>query len=69
MGICVKNEVGQLKKVMLHRPGRELEQLVPHTLERLLFDDIPYLKRLRRSMTALPIYSGKTGQKWSTWKI
>ena len=45
MGICVKSEVGQLKMVMLHRPGRELEQLVPHTLERLLFDDIPYLKK------------------------
>ena len=45
MGICVKSEVGQLKRVMLHRPGRELEQLVPHTLERLLFDDIPYLKK------------------------
>lgn len=47
MGICVKSEVGQLKKVMLHRPGKELERLVPHTLERLLFDDIPYLKKAR----------------------
>ncbi len=29
---------------MLHRPGQELEHLVPEDLERLLFDDIPYLK-------------------------
>ena len=29
---------------MLHRPGRELENLMPEYLERLLFDDIPYLK-------------------------
>ena len=37
-------EIGRLRKVMLHRPGRELENLMPEYLERLLFDDIPYLK-------------------------
>ena len=44
MAIHVKREIGKLKKVMLHRPGQELEHLVPEDLERLLFDDIPYLK-------------------------
>lgn len=44
MPICVKSEIGKLKRVMLHRPGKELEHLVPGELERLLFDDIPYLK-------------------------
>ena len=44
MAIRVRSEIGQLKKVMLHRPGSELEHLVPGELERLLFDDIPYLK-------------------------
>lgn len=44
MAIKVKSEIGKLKKVMLHRPGKELEHLVPGDLERLLFDDIPYLK-------------------------
>ena len=44
MAIQVKSEIGRLKKVMLHRPGKELEHLVPEDLERLLFDDIPYLK-------------------------
>lgn len=48
MGIHVKSEIGKLKRVMLHRPGRELEQLVPGELERLLFDDIPYLKTARQ---------------------
>ena len=43
MAVCVKSEIGPLKKVLLHRPGKELEQLVPEELERLLFDDIPYL--------------------------
>lgn len=43
-GLHNTSEIGPLKKVMLHRPGRELENLMPEYLERLLFDDIPYLK-------------------------
>lgn len=42
--IQIHSEIGTLKKVLLHRPGRELENLMPEYLERLLFDDIPYLK-------------------------
>lgn len=42
--IDVTSEIGKLKKVLLHRPGKELENLTPDVLERLLFDDIPYLK-------------------------
>ena len=41
--INVKNEIKPLKKVLLHRPGNELLNLTPETLEDLLFDDIPYL--------------------------
>ncbi|MGL6200218.1 MAG: arginine deiminase [Lachnospiraceae bacterium] len=44
MSIHVTSEIKRLKKVLLHRPGRELEQLTPDSLEQLLFDDIPYLK-------------------------
>lgn len=47
MPINVTSEIGKLKKVMLHKPGVELEHLVPEELERLLFDDIPYLKTAR----------------------
>ena len=43
-GIHNFSEIGKLNKVLLHRPGEELESLTPATLERLLFDDIPYLK-------------------------
>ena len=42
--IQVFSEIGRLKKVMLHRPGKELENLIPDFLDRLLFDDIPYLQ-------------------------
>ncbi len=45
--INVKNEIKPLKKVLLHRPGLELNNLTPETLERLLFDDIPYLNVAR----------------------
>ncbi|MCK5735085.1 MAG: arginine deiminase [Spirochaetaceae bacterium] len=43
----VQSEVGRLKKVLLHRPGKEMETLTPEVLETLLFEDIPWLKRLR----------------------
>ena len=43
-GIHNYSEIGKLNKVLLHRPGLELEALTPTTMERLLFDDIPFLK-------------------------
>lgn len=45
--INVYSEIGQLKKVLLHRPGEEVENLTPEYLKILLFDDIPYLKIAR----------------------
>ena len=46
MGKTINNfsEIAPLKKVLMHRPGDEFLNLTPNTLERLLFDDIPYLK-------------------------
>lgn len=41
--IHVNSEIGKLKKVMVHRPGKEMDNLMPDYLDRLLFDDIPYL--------------------------
>ncbi len=46
--INVYSEIGQLKTVLLHRPGKELENLTPSVLDRLLFDDIPYLEIARQ---------------------
>ncbi len=43
-GLHVPSEIGQLKKVCLHRPGEELLNLPPFELERLLFDDVPFLE-------------------------
>ena len=41
--ISVFSEIGKLESVLVKRPGRELENLTPEYMERLLFDDIPAL--------------------------
>ena len=51
-GIHNTSEIGRLKRVLLHRPGGELENLMPDYLERLLFDDIPYLKEAQKEHDA-----------------
>lgn len=45
--IRVKSEAGKLRRVLLHRPGQELENLMPQYLSRQLFEDIPYLVHAR----------------------
>lgn len=44
----ITSEIGKLKTVVLHRPGKEVENLTPKYLERLLFDDIPYLPAVQK---------------------
>ena len=54
MRIAVFNEIGALKRVLVHRPGPELEQLTPPHLSRMLFDDsLPrhWLRKARRCAT------------------
>lgn len=46
--INIWSEIGTLRRVMLHRPGEELLNLMPEHLDRLLFDDIPYLRLARQ---------------------
>lgn len=45
--INVTSEVGNLKSVLLHRPGRELESLTPQYLDSMLFEDIPFLAQMQ----------------------
>ncbi len=51
-GIRIQSEIGRLKRVLLHRPGLEIENLTPDLMDRLLFDDIPYLKIAREEHDA-----------------
>lgn len=44
----VWSDVGPLKKVLLHRPGQELENLTPRYMEDLLFDEIPWLAQAQK---------------------
>jgi arginine deiminase len=46
--IHVTSEIGTLRTVLLKRPGKEVENLVPEYLQRLLFDDIPYLPIIQK---------------------
>ena len=41
----VGSEVGDLRRALVHRPGRELERLTPRNREALLFDDLPWVTR------------------------
>ncbi|GAB3815466.1 arginine deiminase [Kribbella italica] len=41
----VDSEVGPLRTVMLHRPGKELRRLTPRNNDKLLFDGIPWVGR------------------------
>lgn len=43
----VWSEVGKLQKVLVHRPGKELDRLTPSNREDLLFDDILWLEKAR----------------------
>lgn len=63
--INVFSEIGKLKTVMLHRPGKELENLMPDYLERLLFDDIPFLEKHKQNMMHLQSCYDQKISKWS----
>ena len=41
----VVNEYENLKIVLVHTPGSEINQLTPDNLSRLLFEDMPYLPK------------------------
>lgn len=40
MILRVESEIGRLRRVLVHRPGRAIDWMVPSMMERLLFDDI-----------------------------
>ena len=48
MTLEVRSEIGRLRRVLVHRPGREIDWMVPALMDRLLFDDILYGEDARR---------------------
>jgi arginine deiminase len=52
MSFSVRSEVGQLRQVIVHRPGLELSRLTPRNVGELLFDDVLWAKRAREEHDA-----------------
>lgn len=44
LNVDVSSEIGQLEGVILHKPGIEIEQMVPQTIEQCLYSDLLNLK-------------------------
>ncbi len=45
--INIRSEFSSLKTVLVHEPGIEIDRLTPDNLGSLLFEDIPYLPKMR----------------------
>ncbi len=52
MTFHVDSEVGQLRQVIVHRPGLELSRLTPSNVDELLFDDVLWAQRAREEHDA-----------------
>src|SRR5207245_1687556 len=48
----IDSEVEQLRRVLLHRPGRELSRLTPSNKDALLFDELPWVERAQEEHDA-----------------
>ena len=48
----VNSEVGELREVIVHRPGSELSRLTPDNVDDLLFDDVMWAERAREEHDA-----------------
>ncbi|RGD75227.1 arginine deiminase [Anaerofustis stercorihominis] len=46
--LSINSEIGKLNKILLHRPGFELDRITPEDLKEVLFDDIPWMSRMRK---------------------
>ena len=52
MSFDVRSEVGQLRQVIVHRPGLELSRLTPRNVGELLFDDVMWAKKAKEEHDA-----------------
>ena len=59
----VDSEVGVLRRVILHRPGLELQRLTPSNKDELLFDDVLWVKRARQEHDAFADTLAERGRR------
>ena len=48
MKLKLNSEFGTIRRVIMHRPGREIERLTPQNRSDLLFEDVPYLEIMQK---------------------
>lgn len=48
MSVGIYSDVDKLERVILHRPGAELDRLTPSNMDALLFDDLLWAEQARR---------------------
>ena len=48
MQLKLYSEYGTLKRVIVHRPGPEIERLTPQNTSELLFEDVPFLESMQK---------------------
>ncbi len=58
MTLGVQSEVGQLRQVIVHRPGLELSRLTPQNIGALLFDDVMWAKKAKEEHDAFAVAPG-----------
>jgi arginine deiminase len=63
MSVKVSNEIGKLKRVIVHRPDEGIARISPKKAEELLFDDIVYLPLMQEEhdifTTVLKLFTGE----------
>jgi len=52
MQLSIVNEYDPLEAVLVHRPGEEIDRLTHENMRRFLFEDIPFLDRMREEHDA-----------------
>jgi arginine deiminase len=52
MTFSVQSEAGQLRQVIVHRPGLELSRLTPRNVGELLFDDVLWASKAKEEHDA-----------------
>ena len=48
MKLKLNTEFGTLTRVIMHRPGWEIERLTPQNSSELLFEDVPFLEKMQK---------------------
>lgn len=48
MKLKLDSEFGTIRRVIMHRPGLEIERLTPQNSSELLFEDVPYLESMQQ---------------------